>query len=330
MTTALNTHKQLERKATTMTNAHNTVANQYLNSILRVGAKPLMLISILLTAMFILAACGGGGAAAPTVTPTANPCDTNPFGTGCNSPENVAARTTVVQTCLAAGAANTPACADAIVAEPCIVNPQADACATDEDFIAYLPTGTDIDDVRDSRTNFCERPENRNTAAICGGVLANCNAANPFANDLCDTATGITALRTTYCNADATLWNDNCDAGEATYAGATAKRNAECLAEGTDADPSCESRANVRTACNANPFTQTTGSAPTDLCTGSTADTGGMEYSARRIVCETIATSFTDYCAGADTGETKVKIARDMACETLTATGAGTGNNCAV
>ncbi|MCA8835420.1 MAG: hypothetical protein K8953_10085, partial [Proteobacteria bacterium] len=46
--------------------------------------------------------------------------------------------------------------------------------------------------------------------------------------------------------------------------------------------------------------------------------------------CETIATSFTDYCAGADTGETKVKIARDMACETLTATGAGTGNDCAV
>ncbi len=199
MTIALNTHKQLERKATTMTNAQNTVANQYLNSILRVGAKPLMIISILLTAMFILAACGGGAAAPAAVTPVVDPCDGNPFGDTCTTAEHAATRTTVVQTCLAAGAANTAACADAIVAEPCIVNPQADACATDTDFIAYLPAGQTIETVRNTRQTFCERPENRNTAAICGGVLANCNAANPFANDLCDTATGIGGLRTTYC-----------------------------------------------------------------------------------------------------------------------------------
>ena len=71
-----------------MTNARNTnktVANQYLNPIIRIGAKPLMLLSILLTAMFILAACGGGAAAPAAVTPTADPCRGNPFGGTCTS-----------------------------------------------------------------------------------------------------------------------------------------------------------------------------------------------------------------------------------------------------
>ena len=328
MTIALNTHnKQLERKATTMTNAQNTVANQYLNSILRVGAKPLMIISILLTAMFILAACGGGAAAPAGVTPTTNPCVGNPFGSTCNSTADQARRTTVVQTCLAAGAANTPVCAQAIVAEPCIVDPTATGCATKQEFIAYLPEGETVADVVSDRADHCN--ENPNTANICTGVQtaqSACTATAPFANDLCDTVTNIGMLRTTYCTTAGTLWNDDCDAGEATYTGATALRNTACLESGVTADTSCASRANVREACNANPFMQTT-TTNADLCTGSTADTGGTTYADARAACAVAATSFAENCNSQDTiGD--VKLARDMACAE-SGTAASAVNDCA-
>ena len=323
MTIALNTHnKQLERKATTMTHAQNTVANQYLNSILRVGAKPLMIISILLTAMFILAACGGGAAAPAAVTPTVDPCDGNPFGSTCTTAEHAAARTTVVQTCLAAGAANTATCADAIVAEPCIVNPQADACATDTDFIAYLPTGQTIETVRNTRQTFCERPENRNTAAICGGVLANCNAANPFANDLCDTATGIMPLRITYCTNAATTWNDNCDA-EGTYTGTAAARDTACRAFGTGAggDADCHDRADLLTAC-----------AVTDPFAVAGCDSADGIAALRTTYCTTGNTIFDLECGALDADTTEIitgtHAARNTACET-SGTDAGVGNDCA-
>ena len=307
-----------------MTNARNTnktVANQYLNPIIRIGAKPLMLLSILLTAMFILAACGGGAAAPAAVTPTADPCRGNPFGGTCTSAADQTRRTTVVQLCLDEAMVNTPVCAQAIVAEPCLVNPlgkDADGttdCSAATEFIAYLPTGTTVADVVSDRADFCKGKSDTANANICTGVQTAqnaCTAAAPFANALCDDVTGIAGLRTTYCNADATLWNDDCDAGEATYTGATEKRNMACLESGVTADASCASRANVREACNADPFTQTT-TTNADLCTGSTADTGGTTYADARAACAVAATSFAENCDSQDTiGD--VKLARDMAC----------------
>ena len=307
-----------------MTNARNTnktVANQYLNPIIRIGAKPLMLLSILLTAMFILAACGGGAAAPAAVTPTADPCRGNPFGGTCTSAADQTRRTTVVQLCLDEAMVNTPVCAQAIVAEPCLVNPlgkDADGttdCSAATEFIAYLPTGTGVADVVSDRADFCKGKSDTANANICTGVQNAqnaCTAAAPFANALCDDVTGIAGLRTTYCNADATLWNDDCDAGEATYTGATEKRNMACLESGVTADASCASRANVREACNADPFTQTT-TTNADLCTGSTADTGGTTYADARAACAVAATSFAENCDSQDTiGD--VKLARDMAC----------------
>ena len=241
-------------------NINKTVANQYLNPIIRFWAKPLMILSILLTAMFILAACGGGAAAPASSGGGANPCVGNPFGSTCNSTADQARKAALVQTCLEAGAANTPVCAQAIEAEPCIVDPlgkdtDGTDCSAATEFIAYLPEGDTVADVIDERAKHCNG-QTTTPANICTGVLAACDANDPFANAACGKVSGIAGLRTTYCTTGNTIFDLECgtlDGATEVIAGTNKARDDACEASGTDAGAgnNCATRPNIAAACTA-------------------------------------------------------------------------------
>ncbi|MCA8833920.1 MAG: hypothetical protein K8953_02440, partial [Proteobacteria bacterium] len=159
-----------------------------------------------------------------------------------------------------------------------------------------------------------------------GGFVVSGVCSEDIFDSGCSLSTDVPA-QTAFClnatdNGGRNIFNTGCNEEGAEMHGATdvlkGLRDTACLARGDMADDTCKSRAEVRRVCNLNRFMQTTGLIPNEpLCTGSTADSGGVTYDSLRMACETAdAGSFDTSCDDGDIAGSDVETARDNACLT--------------
>ncbi|MCA8835198.1 MAG: hypothetical protein K8953_08950, partial [Proteobacteria bacterium] len=203
-------------------------------------------------------------------------------------------------------------------------------------------TSATIPTVIQAALNTCTDTNMDADDGICENTLTNrtrlsnetCIVTNPtalFATQ-CD-YTQFRDVEIDYCDEPTTTWETRC-ADVSAEAEVKMARDNSCLAFGKNAGVGndCETRDNVREACNGNPYTPTgigTDDADVTICTGT--DGNEVNYSVARDACEAPATSFDATCNSQD-NIGKVKMARDMACAKFgIAAGVDTGavNDCA-
>ena len=148
-----------------------------------------------------------------------------------------------------------------------------------------------------------------------GNIMTACTEASPFTHPGCLTADEsiiTNTHRSAFCEKidvsnGANPFTTGCPEREQLEVA----KNDACLDFGDAANDSCKNRANVRSACNANPFATTTEGTAIELCTGMTADSGGETYQARQErMCTTGTEIFHERCDNAVYGMAVVDAAR--------------------